>query len=336
LLPNALAKKMGVVNTKGRASTLYPLEFCMSEARSTFAAYVNQPDESARLAAYELGRRALADGVGLMQWIGIVCGVVVEAIQSAPTDTDRAVAAAAAEGFIFECLSAYEMSFQGAREANDALRHQNDLLEHETRRIAHEIHDSASQLMAGAYFELHFLAQNGSPELVARVARVTDLLDQVQGDLRRISHELRPTILDDLGLLPALRELGAGLATRSGMVVSIEGSTEGRLPPPVEVALYRTVQEALTNTVKHSGAARAEVRVERRGHDVHCTVTDDGVGFNRAAAASTGGLGLVGLRERLAPLGGSIRWGSAPGERGAVVTAVIPLEVPHVPSRLGR
>jgi signal transduction histidine kinase len=325
------------VVTKGRVRDLYPLELRMSEVHSTFSVYVTEADESARLNAYELGRRALADGVGLMQWIGIVCGAVVDTLQSARNAADRAPIAAAAEGFLFECLSAFEMSFQGSREANEVLRYQNDLLEQETRRIAHEIHDSAGQLLARVYFELHFLAEKAPPELVADVSRVTALLDQVQADLRRISHELRPTILDDLGLLPALRELGAGLASRSGVAVSVEGSTEGRLPPPVEVALYRTVQEALTNTVKHSRAARAEVRVERRGDDVHCTVTDDGVGFTPgAASASTGGLGLVGLRERLAPLGGSIRWGTVPGDRGAVVTAIIPLEVPHAPPNLGR
>jgi signal transduction histidine kinase len=163
------------------------------------------------------------------------------------------------------------------------------------------------------------------------LARVTTLLDEIQAHLRRFAHELRPTMLDDLGLMPALEALGQSVSSRSGIAVSIEGSTEGRLAPAVEIALYRTVQEALTNTTKHSGAARAEVSVERQRGEVRCTVTDDGVGF-APATSHNHGLGLIGLRERLASLGGSVRWGSIPGVGGAVLAVTIPVEASHAAS----
>jgi signal transduction histidine kinase len=305
----------------------------MNPIDDALSAFLTTPDERARLDAYELGRRALADGVGLMEWVGKVHAAVVNAIRNATTPSQCARVCSVAEGFLLESLSAYEMAFQGVREANDALRRQNDLLEGETRRIAHEIHDTAGQLLVSVYMELQRLAAAGPADAAPCLSQVTALLDQVQSHLRRFAHELRPTILDDLGLLPALEALGQSVSSRTGIAVSVEGNTEGRLLPAIEIALYRTVQEALNNTTKHSRAARAEVRVERRRGEVRCTVTDDGIGF--AAGASTDrqrGLGLIGLRERLAPLGGSIRWGSLAQARGAVIVATIPLETSHAAS----
>ena len=109
----------------------------MNEIENALARYLTQPDELARVAAYELGRRALADGVSLMTWVGQIHGTVAKAIRDAGTPAARSRVSAVAEGFLLESISAYEMSFQGVREANDALRRQNDLLEGETRRIAH-------------------------------------------------------------------------------------------------------------------------------------------------------------------------------------------------------
>jgi signal transduction histidine kinase len=308
----------------------------MSEIKDAFSVYLARSDETTRLSTYEFGRRAMAEGVGLMQWMGMVHQVVIDAIGAARTSSERARISAAAEGFVFECLSPFEMAFQGSREANEALRRQNDLLEQETRRIAHEIHDSAGQLLASVYMELQQLSSNAPRYLKPGLAHTASLLDRIHADLRRFSHELRPTVLDDLGLIPALRELGDGIMKRTGLVVRVEASAVDRLPSPVEVALYRTVQEALVNTTKHAGAGRVDVRVELRAREVCCTVTDDGAGFaTQPARGRKRGLGLVGLRERLAPLGGSVRWGTAPGAGGAVVTATIPLETPYVASHPG-
>jgi len=301
----------------------------MSDITRALALFIKKSDEDSRLVAYELGRSALATGAGLLEWIGSVYGAIAEATRNAPPK-ERERVAMASEAFLLECTSAYEMAFQGAREANNALRRQTEILENETRRIAGEIHDVAGQLLIAVYMELH-LAASASPESAPHIAKVTALLDQVQTHLRRFAHELRPAVLDDLGLMPALRALGESVSSRGQIAVSIEGDTNGRLAPPVEVALYRTVQEALSNATKHSGAARAEILVERSDQEVRCTVTDDGKGFTDAGENGNSGLGLIGLRERVEPLGGSIRWGSIPGASGAVVVARIPLEVPHAP-----
>ena len=307
------------------------------EVETVFAAYLEHHDESTRLSAYELGRRALGEGVGLMPWIARVHGAIVAAVQAAPSPAERAATDAAGRDFLLECLSPFEMWFRGAREANDALRKHNDCLEQETRRIAHELHDCAGQILSAAYLEMHRLATTAPPDMASGVVNAIALLDQAHADLRRLSHELRPTILDDLGLVPALKALGEGLSQRSGLAVSIEGSTGGRLPAPVEIALYRTVQEALTNASKHARAAHAEIRVERGNREIRCVVTDDGVGLQEEIAPETSrGLGMLGLRERLAPLGGSIRWGSVPGAGGTMVAAVIPLEESHAPTNFGR
>jgi signal transduction histidine kinase len=195
-------------------------------------------------------------------------------------------------------------------------------MEAEAARIARELHDIPGQLLASAYMEAH-LGAHRVPEASSSFERITLLLGQVQSNLRRFAQELRPTVLDDLGLMPALRALGQTITSRGDLAVTVEGDTHGRLAPPVEVALYRAAEEALTNAVKNSGAAHAEVRVERRSNEVRCTVTDDGNGFPESDSQSS--LGLAGVRQRIEPLGGSIRWGSIPSARGSVVVATVPL-----------
>jgi signal transduction histidine kinase len=140
--------------------------------------------------------------------------------------------------------------------------------------------------------------------------------------LRGLSHELRPTILDDLGVLPALGFLASGFSARTGTVADVRGSTDGRLPPVVETAIYRIVQEALANVARHARARRVAIRIERRDAWLRCSVRDDGVGLPRASRP--GGLGLVGIRERLDALGGRMRIGSVAGG-GTELKVSIPL-----------
>lgn len=310
----------------------------IADVKGALDAYLSQADEATRLAAYELGRRALAEGTGLIDWVATVHGAVAEATAREATQSGATNIPAAAGGFVLECFSPFEMTFRGASEANQALRHQNDLLEQEIRRIAHEIHDSAGQLLASVGMELEQLRTSAPAELEPRFRHIETLLDCIQSDLRRLSHELRPTILDDLGLLPALRALGEGVSGRSGLVVTVEGSSGGRLPPPIETALYRTAQEALTNVAKHARATRADARVERSAAAVRLTVTDDGVGFGQALPTPGGpsGLGLIGLRERIAPLGGTVRWGSIAHAHGTFLVVSIPLEILYAPSGSNR
>jgi signal transduction histidine kinase len=303
-----------------------------SEYERAFDAYLSRSGEATRLEAYALGRRALAGGAGLLDLVSAMHGSLVEAMRRAG-DNDRAVRIAEeAEGFFLECVSAFEMAFLGAREANNALRHHNEMLEQQAKRIAREVHDSAGQLMASAHIELDQAAATAPAELAPRFRRIKTLLDRVESDVRRLSHELRPTILDDLGIVPALRFLGEGVSSRTGLAVSVAGSSGGRLPPPVETVLYRVAQEALTNVGKHARASRVEVRVERSDREVLCEVCDDGVGFDSAkvlAGRGVRGLGLIGMRERLAPLGGTIRYETTGHDRGTRLVVTIPLEASY-------
>ncbi len=291
---------------------------------NALAEFLENPDEHNRLVAAELGRNAYQEGVGVLEWAGAVHSVISDTLLATDTTVARERIASAAQVFLMECLFAYEMAFQGARESRIALRHQIDRAEAQEKRIAREMHDIAGQLLVSAYMELH-LAAHASSAAAPYLHKATALLDLVQSHLRRFAQELRPTALDDLGLMPALRALGQRIATHGSIAVTIEGDTNGRLAPPVEVALYRTAEEALANVVKHSGAANAEVLVERRSDEVRCTVTDDGTGFGEADALRPL-LGLIGLRERLVPLGGTIHWGSIPHSHGALVVATVPLK----------
>jgi signal transduction histidine kinase len=128
--------------------------------------------------------------------------------------------------------------------------------------------------------------------------------------------------------VPALRELAQGASMRSGIAIQVHDETAERLPAPVETALYRIAQEAFTNAIRHSRATRVEVRLARAGSAVRCTITDNGVGFERISldgSRAGSGLGLAGMAERLSPLGGSLRIETSPG-RGVRLDIHIPLE----------
>ena len=135
--------------------------------------------------------------------------------------------------------------------------------------------------------------------------------------------ELRPSALDDLGLVPAIERL-AQTVGESGIEVDVEARIgDVRLPEPVETTLYRIVQEAVTNVAKHAGAQRLSITLTRRDGSVVAIVEDDGSGFDPAAPDS-GGIGLVGMRERLALVGGTLRIEAAPGA-GTTIAAEVPV-----------
>jgi signal transduction histidine kinase len=214
------------------------------------------------------------------------------------------------------------------RQAEQALRALNQRLEEEARRIAHALHDEAGQLLVSVYLALDTLATQLRPDARERLIEIRTLLEQVEAQLRRLSHELRPTILDDLGLKPAIEFLADGIAKRTGRDVVVTGSTGGRLPGLVETAMYRIVQEALTNVTKHAHATQAVVRLERRPGALVCSIADNGRGFDasaRSAQTHSQGLGLIGMRERAASLGGTLSINSSPG-KGTTLKILVPLK----------
>jgi PAS domain S-box-containing protein len=193
--------------------------------------------------------------------------------------------------------------------AEQALHRLNVGLEEEARRIAHALHDQAGQLLASVYLAIAEIADELPPDARETLQRISTPLDQVAEQLRHLSHELRPILLDDFGLEAALDFLGQGISKRGAVAVTIECSLRTRLPSTMETLLYRIFQEALTNASKHAQARHITVRIQHDERTLKCAVVDDGSGFDLSATISGKGkpcLGLIGIRERLAALGGSL------------------------------
>jgi signal transduction histidine kinase len=305
-----------------------------SELHQAFGFWLEHDDDSARVTARRLGRHALDSGVPLLELIDSVIRTVTS---SAPNGHTPAELLEAGESFMLECLSPYDSALRSALETHHGLRTQNEQMEEQVRRVAHEIHDSSAQFLASVHTELHRVAEMAPAELLPRLQRLQTLLNQVEVDLRRFSTELRPTILDDLGLIPALHELARALG-RNGVIVSVEGPADERFPPAAEIALFRTVQEALGGTSRNTGRARrVKIKVETTEHEIRCSIADDGSGSSSSrSSASRRVPGLIAIRERLTALGGSLASENRPDGRGTRLIASIPLEVSHVTSRFDR
>lgn len=209
-----------------------------------------------------------------------------------------------------------------------AQRHLNETLEREAKRIAHALHDEAGQLLTSVHLTTERIARDLPPDARERLRELRAPLQEVENHLRCLSHELRPTILDDLGLQPALEFLAKGISKRSGVPITVEADRQMRLPPSIEIALYRIVQEGLTNMAKHSRATHARVQLQPECELVRCSLRDDGIGFDVAmvrAQRGERGIGLVGMAERAEALGGRLEITSTPG-RGTDLVVTIPLE----------
>ena len=197
------------------------------------------------------------------------------------------------------------------------------MLESERRLIAQELHDGIGQVLAGAILGADAIVEGrGDRDEVA--GRLRDMLRDAVKDVRRISHGLRPTVLDELGPVAAVRDVVDQL--RGDRTTWISFSTVGtpyRLPEPVETVIFRVAQEALTNAVRHSGAARIESRVEFDPRCVRLVISDNGIGMPPTPAGE--GLGLAGMRERAALVNGSLQIDSRPGH-GVEVALEVPTE----------
>jgi len=204
--------------------------------------------------------------------------------------------------------------------------------ESERRHIARELHDEAGQSLASLRFGLRLLEReiDEGGNAAGRVAELMQRTDAVIDGLHRLAADLRPPRLDPLGLEAALREYSRSAGSKFGLAVRFKarGFTSERLPMAVETALYRVVQEAMTNVVRHARATRVDVMAERRGDRVLVMVEDDGVGFEPHQVQRGEHLGLLGLRERAEALGGTLTLESAPGA-GTTVVVEVPSADPH-------
>jgi signal transduction histidine kinase len=195
----------------------------------------------------------------------------------------------------------------------------------ERRRLARELHDETGQALTSILLGLKAIrAAANDQEAEASEAELRELVVQALQDVRSLAVELRPTALDDFGLVAATERLAETFAERSGIAAAVEPNLGAeRLPAETETVLYRLVQEALTNVVKHAAATRVSIVLTRRDGGVSAIVEDDGRGFTQQEVR-TDALGLVGMRERLALLGGTLAVESTPGE-GTSLVAFVPL-----------
>jgi signal transduction histidine kinase len=202
--------------------------------------------------------------------------------------------------------------------------------EDERTRWARELHDETLQSLSALRIGLSSAARSERPDALAQaVGQAIDRLEDEIANLRALITDLRPAALDELGVRAALEGL-AERSQRHGLDVDVsielagEDSREARHAPELETALYRIVQEALTNASKHGGAGRAVVEISEQNASVWLTVRDDGAGFDPQVAGESGGFGLMGMRERVELLSGELRLDSAPGH-GTTIHVSIPV-----------
>jgi signal transduction histidine kinase len=298
--------------------------------------YTSGAGEAALGKVYELGRRAMSEHKSLMEIAALHHKALQKLLGDEKTQNREDLLRAGAE-FLTECLSPYEMAHRGFQEAVKALRQLNETLEEEIKRIAYAVHDEAGQLLVAVHLALADLATELAKPQQEQIGRIEGLLGEVEKQLRRYSHELRPTILDDLGWIPALRFLAEGISKRASLPIHVETTVSGRLATAIETALYRIVQEALNNTVKHARAKNVWIRAWQSKQVLFCSVRDDGAGFDPNVQRASGrkGLGLVAMQERVSALGGTLRIESLP-ERGTELLIQLPLEDSHANSRRAR
>ena len=277
---------------------------------ATLRRYLARQGEEALHLGYELGREALASNMGVLDMVAIHLEAASAALQEcSPGSGDTPQLFDAAGRFLLESLA----PFQTPQVRMAAL------LEQESRRIARMVHDQAGPLLALAYLELAELPAQGAE----RARRITGYLDQLREQLRQLSHELHPQILEERGLLAALRSLAESVAKRCGLATSVEGLATRNLPSTLRTAVYRVAQEALANVARHAQARHASVLLWLERDRLHCLVRDDGRGFD--VASVSGGLGMIGMRERVKALHGIFEIQSARGH-GTTVHVSLPMQ----------
>jgi len=218
-----------------------------------------------------------------------------------------------------------------------SLQHRNEQLarlsarmveqhEEERHRIRRELHDETAQVFSAVRMELGVIRQHSTPDVAGRLDHVLNLTDTGIQSIRNVTHRLRPSLLDDLGLAPALRSLATEFGERAGVGVDIVLPT--RLPElskDAELALFRSMQEALSNVTRHARASQVHIELSTESTHVSLQVRDDGRGAPTDPSNSgPDHMGLTGMQERIGALGGSVRLESPP-DGGFIVVAVIPL-----------
>lgn len=226
-------------------------------------------------------------------------------------------------------------SLEELRRSREQLRQlsgrQRQLLEEEQTRISREVHDQLGQALTGAKMDLALIERRLRPhadqpavQSALETARgLTGLMDDTIQVARAIARRLRPSLLDDLGLVAALEWMARDVAGRAGVETLVSADAAiGRLPDPIGTSLYRIAHEALTNVVRHARARTVVVELSQVDDALRLIICDDGVGLTHAETTPAS-LGMLGMRERVEELGGSIEWAAAP-DGGTCVTITVP------------
>jgi PAS domain S-box-containing protein len=234
---------------------------------------------------------------------------------------------AAAEGLVFilvnrtRRLLALKELERSRQELARLASYLQDLREKERKAIAREMHDELGAVLTSLKMDLSLARQD--PEQA--VSRAQKLVDQAIVMVRRIAYDLRPQILDDLGLVPAIEWLVSDFQKHSKIRCRLDvPPAEIAVPADVATALFRVVQEALTNVARHSQASSVGIAIARTAEDIEVSVADNGIGIPEAKTASTDSLGLIGIQERAAHFGGRVTIRGLP-YRGTTVSVAIPL-----------
>jgi signal transduction histidine kinase len=226
-----------------------------------------------------------------------------------------------AEQFADRAAIAVDLS---RRVARDALRRVVGGQEVERRRLARELHDETGQALTSILLGLRSVEESGGDKVRKSVSDVRELVVATLQDVRALAVQLRPKALDDFGLVPALERLVQTFSESTAISVELEAQLgESRLPADVETTLYRIIQEALTNVVKHAEAKSVSVLLVRRESSVTAVIEDDGRGFDPTNTRD-GGLGLLGMRERVALHDGQLKIEASP-EAGTTLVVEMPL-----------
>jgi signal transduction histidine kinase len=201
--------------------------------------------------------------------------------------------------------------------------------EEERRRLSLELHDETAQVFAAVKLRLGLLQERADAATSKQLGELVNLVDSGMSTIRNVTESLRPTVLDELGIGAAIRSLAADFSQRTAIATSVNGIDGAlELSADAELAVYRAIQEALSNVARHTGATRVRVDMERDNGSLKVRIRDDGRGFpadlDDRRLVFNGHTGLAGIRERVQAIGGAVSLGRSP-EGGAEVALELPL-----------
>ena len=220
----------------------------------------------------------------------------------------------------------YSAPFEDSgRQLRDFAARLDTVREEERTRVARELHDELGQLLTILKLDLSWMqGQLSRSDLRKKMKAIIAHVDDTIRRVRRISSDLRPSILDDLGLGPAIEWQASEIQKRTGIRTQVISDGDcARLPMEASAATFRVVQEALTNVVRHAKATRVRVRLKSQEHTLAISIEDNGKGITEAQITDVKSLGIVGMKERIARIGGEFNIFSEP-DRGTRLDMIIP------------